>query len=191
MSSCNCRVLFYMQYSFLTISASRALKCCSALSLRCCSFSFSLALASSAWLALTSRSRSRRLASILPCFSFSFSLSAFSFCRSECLETSYKSMHFTQYPYICIIRILVVHIMDYISEKDSEFRLSYRPSYIEAPISGHPWEAEQVSATGAGRVWIASLEFKQGFVKAAVQVELYVLSLLPTKKQSPVYNCVH
>ena len=46
---------------------------------------------------------------------------------------------------------------------------------VEAPISGHPREAEIVSATGVGRLWkcvlvqsLYELDLKQGFVKAAV-----------------------
>ena len=88
------------------MSARRAWKCCSALSLRCCSFSFSLCLASSAWLALTSLSRSLRLASILSCFSFSFSLSAFSFWRlMQTSEQCYYIFSSTEYSLLFIFSV--------------------------------------------------------------------------------------
>ena len=55
-------------------------------------------------------------------------------------------------------------------------RLVYNiKSTVEAPVSGHPREAEKVSATGAGRLYgdvqiqsLYELEFKQGFINAAV-----------------------
>ena len=40
---------------------------------------------------------------------------------------------------------------------------------VEAPVSGHPREAEKVSTTGAGHLWeCVNTEFKQGFVKTSV-----------------------
>ena len=42
---------------------------------------------------------------------------------------------------------------------------------VEAPVSGHPWETEKVSVTGAQALtgmMLLSSEFRQGFVKAVV-----------------------
>ena len=45
-------------------------------------------------------------------------------------------------------------------------------STVETPVSGHPREAEQVSASRAGHLWecVNFSKFKWGFVKAAVHI---------------------
>ena len=59
--------------------------------------------------------------------------------------------------------IVTVHDMGV--KSSSNLHCHIHSNRVETPISRHPREAEKMSATGAGRLW---LEFEQGFVKVAV-----------------------
>ena len=62
---------------------------------------------------------------------------------------------------------------------------------VEAPVSGNPREVEKVSETGAGRLRKcvnAELEFKRGFVKAAVSRELSAYERMSAQKASTAYS---